>query len=834
MRQIVLSGGWQLKQRDPTRDLSDDSGAAEGWIPAVVPGTVHQDLIAAGLLPDPFDGLNERAAQWVGEVDWLYRCDFEVPPGEAAGETAVLCFDGLDTFATVWLNGAEVLSGDNMFVPRRVEVTRLLRSGCNQLVLLFESALRRGRAREAEGGALPLWNGDSSRLYVRKAQYHYGWDWGPALLTAGPWRAVRLEYFSARIADLHCPVGVAADLQSATLPVSVDIELGGDVARDAAETARRLDELSVRLELFDPDGAVVAAATLPASGGRVTTELAVHAPRLWWPNGHGDRPFYRLVAELQHTGTILERQEVRLGMRRLRLVQAPLEHEPGTTFMFEINNVPIFCGGANWIPADSFTPRIAPERYRALCVQAAAANMVMLRVWGGGIYEHEAFYEACDELGLLVWQDFMFACGIYPAPGWFRDSVRAEAEAQVRRLRHHPSLVLWCGNNEDYQIAGATGRYDANLTPEENADRFPARLIYERLLPDVCATLDPTRPYWPGSPYGGHDGSDQTVGDRHTWDIWHGRVAPYQEYAAYHGRFVSEFGMQAFPDRATIEAFAPPADRYPQSRTLDHHNKATDGPRRLAVYLNDNVRVPADLDGYIYATQLVQAEALTSAIRAWRRRWGGPGRYQTAGALVWQLNDCWPVISWAMIDYYLRAKPAVYAVRRALAPLAPGLARTSDGVDLWAVNGTASAVAVEIELRTWTLGGDMVALEKLSASLPPVGTTELGQFGFDPGASLIFDARLLLDGQVVARASLWPEPLKYLTLPDPVILLDLVSSEELRIRAARPAKGVVLAAGDGVAWSDNYLDLMPGDEQVIRASGLGERPVSLRWLGMEG
>jgi beta-mannosidase len=832
MRQIMLSSGWQLKQRDPSRDLATQIDEDNGWIPATVPGVVHHDLIAAGLLPDPFEGLNERAAQWVGEVDWLYRCDVEIADDLAPDETATLCFDGLDTFAKVWFDDVMVLSSDNMFVPRRIEVTRLIQRGHNRLIVLFESALRRGRSREAEGGALPLWNGDSSRLYVRKAQYHYGWDWGPTLLTAGPWRPVRLEVFTARIADLHCPIEVTPDLRVATIPVKIGVEAGSAIARNAQELTLFFASLMVQVDLFDPDGVSVASVTLPVVDGRGSTDLVVFAPRLWWPNGYGDQPLYRLVVTLQRNNDILDRRELRLGLRRLRLVQDPLEGEPGTTFLFEVNNVPIFCGGANWIPADSFVTCITPERYRAWCEQAAAANMVMLRVWGGGIYEHDAFYDACDELGLLVWQDFMFACGIYPAPGWFRDSVRAEAEAQVRRLRHHPCLALWCGNNEDYQIGAATGRYDPNLTPDENADRFPARVLYERLLPAICADLDPTRPYWPGSPYGGADGSDQTFGDRHTWEIWHGPVAPYQAYAAYHGRFVSEFGMQAFPDRATIEACAPPAERYPQSRTLDHHNKAADGPRRLAVYLNDNVRIPPDLDGYIYATQLVQAEALTTAIRAWRRRWGGPGRYATAGALVWQLNDCWPVISWSMIDYYLRHKPALYAVRRALAPITPGLSRTADSVELWVVNGTVAAADVEVELRTWTLGGDLVALEKLRVSLPPNRTTELGQFGFDPGSALIFDARLIVNDRIVARASLWPEPFKYLTLPDPVIVLDLAPGDYLHIRAARPAKGVVLSAGDGVAWSDNYLDLMPGDEQVIHAGGLGERPVSVRWLGM--
>lgn len=842
MRQLLLSSGWRLKQRDPSRPLDDLFAEEEGWTPASAPGNVHTDLIAAGLLPDPFEGLNERAAQWVGESDWLYRCNFELPPGLADAAAVALCCDGLDTFATVWLNGQQIITSDNMFVPQRAEVRALLREGRNELRLLFESALRCGKEREAEGGALACWNGDCSRLYVRKAQYHYGWDWGPVLLTAGPWLPIRLEVYDVRIADLHCPAEVAADLASASLPVSVALEVGG--AGDPAETARLLAGLAVRVELHDPDGALVAGATLPAALGTVHTELAVASPRLWWPAGHGDQPFYRLTASVHPAGgansaaatrstqhAALDSRELRLGLRRLRLVQEPLEGEPGTTFLFEVNNTPIFCGGANWIPADSFTPRIPPERYAALLHQAVDMHMVMLRVWGGGIYEPDLFYDLCDELGLLVWQDFMFACGIYPAPPWFQQSVRAEAEAQVRRLRHHACLALWCGNNEDYQIAESIGAYDASQPPDAFS-RFPARVIYEQLLPEVCARLDPTRPYWPGSPYGGASSVDQTVGDRHTWDVWHGAVAPYQDYPRYAGRFVSEFGMQAAPDMATIESFTLPAERHPQSRTLDHHNKAADGPRRLAVYLVDNVPYPHDLEGYIYATQLVQAEALAAAYRGWRRRWGGPGRYAVAGALVWQLDDCWPVTSWAIVDYYLRPKPACAVIRRCLAPLSLGLARAGDGADVWAVNGTQQPVAAQLELRTWTLAGDAVVVERAQVTLPPNRATELGSFGFDPGGALVLDARLRVGDAVVARQALWPEPFKYYQLPDPLIVVDLVGDETIRLRALRPAKGVLLSAGDGVAWSDNLLDLMPDDEQVVVARGLGDRPVQLRWLGM--
>jgi beta-mannosidase len=288
--------------------------------------------------------------------------------------------------------------------------------------------------------------------------------------------------------------------------------------------------------------------------------------------------------------------------------------------------------------------------------------------------------------------------------------------------------------------------------------------------------------------------------------------------------------MQAAPTMATIEAFAPPEERYPESRTFEHHNKAAGGPRRLAIYLNDNLRAPTTLEDYVYTTQFVQAEALAAAVRGWRRRWGGPGRYANAGALVWQINDCWPVTSWAFIDYALRLKPAYYTLRRELAPLAVGLARGAGGAEVWAVNGTLAPVEAELELRAWTLGGDLAAEQRQAVALPPNRATELGGFGFDVGAQLVCGARLLVRGEVVARAALWPEPFKDLTLPDPGIEVERASDQTLRVRSARPAKGVLLADGDGVAWSDNQLDLLPGDEQTIAARGLGAEEVRVRWL----
>jgi beta-mannosidase len=828
MRHLPLlnNQNWQFKQRDPAPALADDFSSSEGWFAASVPGTIHQDLLATAQIPDPFLGLNETQVQWVGERDWLYRCEFVLPPDFKNEETIALCSAGLDTFATVWLNGQQVLVSDNMFVSHRVPVPALLRPGLNSLQILFESALRRGQEREAQYGRLPLWNGDSSRLYVRKAQYHYGWDWGPTLLTAGIWRPLWLEAYSARIADVHCPAEVAPDLASAHLPISITLD-------GSAHT-----HLSVHITLYAPSGETVTQVTLPATDSTTIERiLTIDAPLLWWPRGYGEQALYRLVITLQNDGEILDSSEQRIGLRRLQLIQQPLADGSGTTFLFEINNTPIFCGGANWIPVDLFVPRVSRDRYRAWLQLAADANMVMLRVWGGGIYEEDVFYDLCDELGLLVWQDFMFACGLYPAHGEFRESVRSEAEDAVRRLRHHPCIALWSGNNEDYAVASSQGVYNATFNGDFTQTAFPARAIYEQILPQICATLDPTRTYWPGSPYsGGANGNsnDPHVGDQHVWDVWHGNMVPYQSYPQLAGTFVSEFGMASFPDLATIVSFTEPDERYPQSRTMDLHNKAAGGPERIASYLVRNIRVPEQLDEYIYATQFIQAEAMTSAFRGWRRRWRGQGyqeRY-TAGALVWQLNDCWPVTSWAIVDSQLHPKPAYYTIRRELAPFAAGIVRLSDEqVAIWAVNSLGTALDAELEVNIWSLTGELVASERAQVVLAPNQSSELREIEDQLSETHIVAVRLVKDGAVIARAALWPEPFKYLALPDPEIVVEHLEHNAIRVQVKRPAKGVWLSASDGVSWSDNMLDVFPNDPQIIVATGLAnDAPIQVQWL----
>ncbi len=800
-RLIDLHEGWQLAEAPAGADARGLAALpADAWLPATVPGTAHGALLAAGRIPDPFYGMNEAEVRWVGEKRWAWRLSFEA--GELADHED-LVFEGLDTWCSVWLNGERLLESDNMFVARRVDVRRRLQPGRNELLLCFEAALARAREVETVHGKRPLWNGDSARLHARKAQYHFGWDWGPELIVSGPWRAVRRHSWSARIDDLHCRSDVDVAGQRATLQVS---------ARPTGGAGLRCE-----FELLDAEGNSVASQNVPADAARAT--LSVTDAQLWWPRGLGDQRLYTLVARLLDGEHVVAEDSRRIGLRTLRLVQAPVDGEGGSSFHFEVNGQAFFAGGANWIPDDNLLERITPARYRERVAQAADANMNMLRVWGGGIYEDEAFYEACDELGLLVWQDFMFACGLYPANEAFLASVRAEAEGQVKRLRHHACMALWCGNNEDYMLAESVGL----AGPGVPAERFEARAIYEGLLPAVCEALDPDTTYWPGSPFTPGDGaksSDVTVGDRHSWEVWHQQMLPYQRYGDVQARFVSEFGMQSHPSLALLESVLPEAERFPESRTVQWHNKAgspsgPDGHRRLSVYLADNLRVGGTLADHVYATQFVQAEAMRVAYQDFRRRWQKPGARAVGGALVWQLNDCWPVTSWALIDSSGTVKPAWHAVRRALAPLAIAVRLEEGRARVALMNGRADSVAVTLQLRVFAMDGRLLAeagaAQQVAASTSAETTLALAALGEPVVAEVLaLDPR---DGRELARDCAWTEPFKFYRLAGARLSVR-AEGQTLRLGCDRPVKGLWLQQG-GLA--DNFVDLVPGSERLIES-----------------
>ncbi|GEM44442.1 beta-mannosidase [Deinococcus cellulosilyticus] len=819
MTTLTLHTRWEFKQRDPASDLQQDFGRSEGWQSATVPGTVQQDLLHHGQIEDPYYGLNERDVQWIGEKDWLYRSTFDINQSTLQAKHLHLTFEGLDTISTVFLNGQQVLQSDNMFTEHTLDIRDLLQEGENTLWVLFESPLKVGHAREAAGGVRAAWNGDTSRVYLRKAQYHYGWDWGPVILTAGIWKDVKLQAFEVVLKDVYVPAEVTPDLLQAFIPVHVT--LGGDV-----------QDVQVQVRLKDPEGREIQQVTL--EGAPVASALfEVATPELWYPSGRGAQPLYTVQVELHQAGTLLEQKSVRIGLRRIRVVQERVRGEQGSSFTFEVNNEPFFVGGANWIPEHLLLNTVTEQQYRERLTQARDANMTMVRVWGGGIYEADVFYDLCDELGLLVWQDFMFACGMYPGDEAFRNSVRLEAEQQVTRLRNHACLALWCGNNEDYQIAQAVGAYG----PGGDESKFHAQHIYEVLLREVCERLDPNTLYWPGSPYGGADVFDKTIGDRHTWEIWHGPMAPYQEYKNYEGRFVSEFGLMSAPSLQVIQQAMPEHEQFPESETFVHHTRALgpnfkpDGARRLAVYQAENLRGHKNLEEYIYNTQLVQAEAMRYAYRDFRKRFDGPGKYAVSGALVWQLNDCWPVSSWAIIDSAGIPKPAYYTIKRELAPITVGIHLEAGKLETWVCSSGRESRTLQLKRYAYTLQGEKVAEDTCTVTVLPARRTDVPSWQVDR-QPLVYFAELQDGTEVVARASHFPEPFKSFDFSQVKLNIEVQEDGKIHVSADRPAKGVWLSAGPGVCWSDNFLDVHPGEVRVVQASGLRDTVIQVSALGL--
>ncbi|CCM04064.1 uncharacterized protein FIBRA_06223 [Fibroporia radiculosa] len=828
----TLHDGWTFTQVGGGEVVKDGE-----WLSVhQFPTTVHVELLKHKKIPDPFIGLQEWDVQWIGEVPWAFKTQFNVSEVEVSAPNVDLVFDGLDTFATVILNGHQLLETDNQFISHRVPVKQYVKVGDNELLIKFASAFRKGREIEKAHTKYNLWNGDSSRLHIRKAQYNYGWDWGPVLMTVGPWKPIVLEAYQARITDIDIRANVSEDL-------SANLDVNFVLSRDNHSIA------SVNLK--GPDGALVTGQNsikISDSEAKARFKLSAGTYELWYPVGYGKQPQYTVEIEVaDEHGAIIDHKTQKIAFRRAQIIQEPLVDQEGRTFLFEINNIRIFCGGSNWIPADSFLTTMTRDRYRAWLQLLVDGNQNMVRVWGGGIYEADDFYDLCDELGILVWQDFMFGCGQYPAYDSFVKSVEVEAEQNVKRLRHHPSVVIFAGNNEDYQLAESC-KLDLDYSDETSDFRtstFPARYIYERLLPTVVEKLSDIH-YHRSSPYSGFGKptTDQKHGDLHQWNVWHGSQEPWHNWDILAGRFVSEFGMEAYPDIRTVDYWlgGDKSERFPQSRTMNNHNKADGFERRL---------------------EIMQAETLASAYRLWRRNWRGKGREYTAGALVWQINDCWPVTSWAIVDYFLRPKPAYFSIKRELRPYTVGMTRKEHKtfadelsaaffvietvLEIWGTNSTLAAKKASLEVAAFDLHSDWRETFARDVVLAPNASTELfaGPLPGQPRRTRVSDvpqtivvsARLLdAGGAVLGRYSNWPEPFKYITFPD-IKELGLritvgADGETVELATQKPIKGIVLdVEGAAAQWSDQAIDLVPGDPQVIKVVGLQGREIKARFLG---
>ena len=803
MRSIELNENWTLA-----------GGPVTGAIPAAVPGCVHLDLLAAGRIEDPFYRDREVELMWIGETEWTYETTFEAPAELLDSERVLLRCEGLDTLATLELNGEPLGEADNMFRVWEFDVKGRLRAGANTLTIRFAPAATEARQRYNER-PLRCTGLFKHKLHggnlIRKEQCNFGWDWGPMCVTAGVWRPIRLIGVDAgRIDHVHLR-------QRHDETGRVELDLRAEIEATGAASG-----LTLTASLYPPDGGdtPVAAADLDPDG-RAT--LSIEDPKLWWPNGMGDQPLYRLdVALHDPRGDELDRWSRRVGLRTIEL-QRELD-QWGESFRFACNGVPFFAKGANWIPADVFQRRITEPGLRRLLDDAADANMNMLRVWGGGVYEDDRFYDLCDELGLCVWQDFMFSCAAYPAdqPDFF-DNVRVEAVQNVQRLAHHPCLALWCGNNEIEQIKNLRTSEPA---PESMTWRDYARL-FDRLLPDIVADDCPDVAYWPSSehsPLGNRDDSRHPDwGDAHLWSVWHGRQ-PFEWYRTTTHRFCSEFGFQSFPEPRTIRGFTRPHDRHVNSYVMDKHQRSPIGNQAIISYMLDRYRLPTGFDNTVWVSQIQQGLAIEYAVQHWRRNMP-----RCMGALYWQLNDCWPAASWASIDYHGRWKALHYFAKRFFAPLM--------------VSGVEDADAGSVEVHVTCDEPDPApATLRWSATDPAGHELRAGRADLTPparGTRLVdtldlhdlVEARgrtgvivwlaLERDGRPVSSACVLFALPRHIELPDPALHAEAAPADDggfdVTLHADAPALWAWLELDDADArYSDNFICVTPGEPATVR------------------
>lgn len=690
-----LHEGWKFRQARLTN-----------WYPATVPGVVHTDLLQNKIIEDPFFRLNERGLQWIDKEDWVYETCFTLAADMMRKENMELVFEGLDTYADVYLNDECILKANNMFRRWSIPVRQYIREENNILKVYFHSPVKIDVPKwDALPYQYPASNDQSENgglfnkkisIFARKAGYHYGWDWGPRLVTSGIWRPVYIRAWSdLRINDVFIEqkeVGAGRAVIAGHVELDADKDMDGVLVTITDEaTGRVLGEWQ---------------ADLKRGTNRVTVDFVLHKPKLWWSNGLGEPFLYRFRTDIIAGGELLDSKTERVGIRSLKVVHQP--DKDGHTFYIELNGRPVFAKGANYIPLDNFLPRVTPENYKRTILDAAGVNMNMLRVWGGGIYENDVFYDLCDEHGIMIWQDFMFACSMYPAEGALLDNIHQEAVDNVKRLRNHACIALWCGNNECQDAwLGWGWKREIERQNKEYADKIWAqyRQQYHVTLPGVVREYAPGTFYWPSSPFAFEgEMSGTTDGDRHYWSVWHGK-APISDYDSEKSRFFSEYGFQSFPEFESVKRYAPyPEDWDIRSEVMMSHQRGGDHANGLIeTYLLNEYKKPRDFRAFLYMNHVLQGDAIKTVIESHRRQMP-----YNMGTLFWQHNDCWPVASWASRDYYGRWKAQHYYVRKAYDDILISPVVEGDDLKVYAVSDRLENTSGRLQLQVCQFDGTVV------------------------------------------------------------------------------------------------------------------------------
>tara|TARA_B100001142_G_scaffold179806_2_gene179342 strand:+ start:1050 stop:3482 length:2433 start_codon:yes stop_codon:yes gene_type:complete len=784
------------KRQEPgvlSKELTDWEFEYEGeWHAAKVPGNNFSDLLNHSFIKDPFYGTNEDSVQWISENDWQYRSNFILSENILKKTNHLLCFEGIDTYAKIYLNDSLLLYADNMFRKWEINLNQLLKKE-NTLLVKFDPVSKIEQQKQKMlGYSLP--GGD--RVFTRKSGFHYGWDWGAKILPTGIWRKVQLKSWDdCKIKDLHVLQDLLTD-SVASLIVKVEIE--SSIKKSI--TLKTYNNFSENFKL-------------KKGNNKLSLRIDIPNPELWWPNGYGKQKLYNISVSISDKNGVIDSQKKKIGLRKIELITT--KDLIGENFYFKVNNKPIFMKGANYIPQDNLQNRVVNKKYYNLLNDITAANMNMLRVWGGGIYEEDIFYDLCDSLGILVWQDFMFACAMYPFDSLFLKNIEQEAIDNVKRLRHHASIALWCGNNESSE-GWHRWNWQDSYTEKQKLEIWNGyQKVFQKILPAIVSENSQTN-YWESSPkFGRGNPKHQFEGDAHYWGVWHD-AEPFENLENKVPRFMSEFGFQSFPEISTISTFSDSGDWSLSSDVMRSHQKHPRGNELITEYMQREFNVPKDFKKFIYASQILQAEGIRIGLEAHRR-----SQPYCMGTLYWQLNDCWPVASWSSIDYYGNWKALHYTVQDVFNPVSISLEKTkNNNFNIWIISDTANFIDTLI-INTYCLEGRLLSSSKKLIKIQAKSQL-IDSIPFCKENEFII---CKLKQRKIESPVGFTKAMKNYNFPAPTIQYHY-NGNQLKISTDIPAFQIYLHESKA-KFSDNFFTIIPGEEKRIQVETVGFNPNNL-------
>ena len=811
---ISLSNNWKFRK-----------AGDKAWLPATVPGCVHTDLSDNKKIVDPFIGKNELTIKWIENEDWEYTTTFNIDAATVSFSNIDLQLDGLDTYADVYLNETLVLKADNMFIDWTIPAKKFLKQGQNKLRIYFHSAVTVGMEKlrkvpytlMAANEIAP--ENERSNVFTRKAPFHYGWDWGPRLVTCGVWKPIKIKAWNTlKLDDLYVK---PMEINSNKASYKAIVEIAAD------------QSLSARMEVFvdNKKTATNTAISLQSGINTVDVDFVINNPSLWWTNGLGTHKLYTIEVKLFTGEKLVQTISKRIGVRTIELVQE--KDSIGSSFTFKLNGIPVFMKGANYIPSDIFTTRNTIGGYKTVVKNAIDANMNMLRIWGGAIYENDELYDMMDENGLLAWNDFMFACNLQPNDSMHLDNIRKEAEYNVKRLRNHPSTALWCGNNENLRAWYNWG-WNIKYSPEVADTLWQVyEKIFYNILPDAVKKYHPEIYYWPSSPQAaGNKISNRISGDEHDWTVWFGDV-PFTSYSTDVPRFVSEYGLQSFPEMKTIKSFAGDSDLAYRSTIMEHRQRSLmpwigenfNGNEMIKTYIARYYKVPENFKQFAYVSQLMQAEGVKYAIETHRSNMP-----RCMGSLYWQINDCWPTMSWSSVDYFGRWKALHYAIKKAFQPIYPIIDTVGNDINISVASDKLNDTKSDILIRLYTFSGKVIWQKEINATIA-ANTSKLylsipkdTLLAENDGSQSVLEVTVKTGAEMIASNLYYLKEYKALQLQKPIITKTIkklnANKYELTLKTNTLAKNVAFFTKKTEGFfSDNYFDMLPGKTYRITFTG---------------